>query len=145
MSARGLLTGGEEGFFVLIGRELWSITVDNGRTIRIIMGLGRVDGKFSSHINFFREHFPLLEFFEASAGICFGGTPPAWIFFIRFSLAQICFYDASPKLFQWSDMMEITWRWRNLFFSFSCAQFVENYLTSGRQRLLMLLYKTNRQ
>ena len=55
MSARGLLTGGEEGFFVLIGRELWSITVDNGRTIRIIMRLGRVDGEFSN--------FPLLEFF----------------------------------------------------------------------------------
>ena len=59
MSARGLLTGGgkdftvTERFFVLIGRELWSITVDNGRTIRIIMGLGRVDGEFSNHINFF--------------------------------------------------------------------------------------------
>ena len=38
-----------ERFFVLIGREPWSITVDNGRTIRIITGLGRVDGEFSSY------------------------------------------------------------------------------------------------
>ena len=59
MSARGLLTGGKEGFycncaiFCAVGRELWSITVDNGRSIRIIMGLGRVDGEFSNHINFF--------------------------------------------------------------------------------------------
>ena len=59
MSTRGLLTDGEEGFtvterfFMLIDRELWSITVDNGLTIKTIMGLGEVDGEFSSHIIFF--------------------------------------------------------------------------------------------
>ena len=54
-----------ERFFVLIGRELWSITVDNGRAIRIIMGLGRVYGEFSSHINFFFVNISLcLNFFR---------------------------------------------------------------------------------
>ena len=52
-----------ERFFMLIGRELLSITVDNGLTIRTIMALGGVDGEFSSRIIFFCEHFLCLNLF----------------------------------------------------------------------------------
>ena len=84
-----------ERFFMLIGRELWSITVDNGLTIRTIMGLGRVDGEFSSH-NFFFVNIAFAEFFLGQCRNIFWGYSACMNFFIRFSVARIYYFDASP-------------------------------------------------
>ena len=53
-------------------------------------------GNFRATSIFFREHFPLLEFFLGQCGNIFWGDSARMNFFIRFSLAQIYFYDASP-------------------------------------------------
>ena len=91
-----------ERFFVLIGREPWSITVDNGRTIRIIMGLGRVDGKFSSHINFFSWTFPFAWiFFRPVREYFLGVLGPHEFFHKIFPGTNIflwCFTNPPPPL-----------------------------------------------
>ena len=53
-------------------------------------------GNFRATSIFFREHFPLLEFFLGQCGNIFWEYSARMNFFIRFSLAQIYFYDASP-------------------------------------------------
>ena len=85
-----------ERFFMLIGRELWSITVDNGLTIRTIMGLGRVDGEFSSH-NFFFVNIAFAEFFLGQCRNIFWGYSACMNFFHKiFRCTNILFWCFAP-------------------------------------------------